>query len=55
MPYSRILVSREQLAQIVSDLAGDIRSAYQGVEDCLALVVLEGSPAVIREHILPAR
>jgi hypoxanthine phosphoribosyltransferase len=43
MPYSRILVSREQLAQIVSGLAGDIRSAYQGVDDCLALVVLEGA------------
>ena len=42
MPYSRILISREQLEKIVSSLAQTIRSAYRGVDTCLALVVLEG-------------
>ena len=43
MPYSRILISSKQLEQIVSCLARTIRSAYQGVDHCLALVVLDGA------------
>ena len=43
MPYRRILISREQLEQIVSSLARTIRSAYQGADNCLALVVLDGA------------
>ena len=43
MPYSRILVSTEQLDQIVSDLARNIRSAYQDRDNCLALVMLDGA------------
>ena len=43
MPYSRILISTEQLEQTVSHLAGKIHSAYQGVDNCLALVMLDGA------------
>ncbi len=43
MPYSRILVSTEQLDQVVSDLARNIRSAYQDRDNCLALVMLDGA------------
>ena len=35
MPYSRILIGREQLEKIVSSLARTIRSAYQGAGHCL--------------------
>ena len=43
MPYRRILISTEQLEQIVSHLARTIHSAYQGVDNRLALVVLDGA------------
>ncbi|MHC4782685.1 MAG: phosphoribosyltransferase [Planctomycetota bacterium] len=43
MPYSRILVSTERLEEIVSCLARKIHDAYQGVDNCLALVVLDGA------------
>jgi hypoxanthine phosphoribosyltransferase len=43
MPYSRILISTERLEQIVSHLARTIHSAYQGVDNRLALVVLDGA------------
>jgi hypoxanthine phosphoribosyltransferase len=52
MPYSRILISSEQLEQIVSCLARKIRSAYQGVDNCLALVVLDGARH-FAEDLLP--
>jgi hypoxanthine phosphoribosyltransferase len=43
MPYSRILISTEQLQQTVSNLARKILSAYQNVNNCLALVMLDGA------------
>jgi hypoxanthine phosphoribosyltransferase len=43
MPYRRILISTEQLEQVVSHLARTIHSAYQGVDNRLALVVLDGA------------
>jgi hypoxanthine phosphoribosyltransferase len=43
MPYRRILISREQLERVVSHLAGRVHSTYQDVDNCLALVVLDGA------------
>ena len=43
MPYSRILISTEQLQQTVSKLAREIHTAYQGKDNCLALVMLDGA------------
>ena len=43
MPYSRILISTEQLEQIVSELTGKINSAYQNMDHCLALVIGDGA------------
>ena len=43
MPYSRILISTEQLEQAVSHLARKINSAYQSMDNCLALVMLDGA------------
>ncbi len=43
MSYSRILVSTEQLEQVVLRLAQNIHSAYQNMDNCLALVVGDGA------------
>jgi len=43
MPYSRILVSTEQLERVVSDLAKKINSAYKNMDNCLALVIGDGA------------
>ena len=43
MPYSRILVSTEQLEQVVSHLARKVRSTYQNMDNCLALVIGDGA------------
>ena len=43
MPYSRILVSTEQLERVVSQLAKNIRLAYQNRDNCLALVMMDGA------------
>ena len=43
MPYDRILLSTEQLSQIVSRLAQAISATYHDTDDCLAMVALEGA------------
>jgi len=43
MPYSRILISTEQLERVVSHLARKVHSAYQSVDNSLALVMLDGA------------
>jgi hypoxanthine phosphoribosyltransferase len=43
MPYSRIVLSADQLSRIVSRLAQDISAAYHHQDNRLALVVLEGA------------
>ncbi len=43
MPYSRILISTEQLEQVVSHLARKLHSVYKNMDNCLALVVLDGA------------
>ena len=46
MPYRRILISTEQLEQIVSHLARTIHSAYQGVDNHL---VLDGAKSFAKD------
>ena len=43
MPYSQILVNTEQLGKIVSDLAQNIQATYKNMDNCLALVVMDGA------------
>lgn len=43
MPYDRILLNTEQLSRIVSRLAREISASYHTMDNCLALVVLEGA------------
>ena len=43
MPYSRILISTEQLEQVVSHLARKLHSVYKNMDNCLALVTLDGA------------
>ena len=43
MPWSRILISSEQLEMIVSDLARKIHSVYNNMDNCLVLVMLDGA------------
>ena len=43
MPCSRILISTEQLEQVVSDLAQKINPAYLDMNNCLALVIGDGA------------
>lgn len=41
--YDRILISREQLKQIVDTMACRVNAVYAEKENCLALVILEGA------------
>ena len=43
MPYSRILVSAEQLEEVVSDLARNIQAVHQNMDNCLALIIGDGA------------
>ncbi|MEN8127129.1 MAG: phosphoribosyltransferase family protein [Planctomycetota bacterium] len=43
MPYSRILLDKEQLSRIVSRLGAEISSQFRSEDNCMALVVLEGA------------
>jgi hypoxanthine phosphoribosyltransferase len=43
MPYSRILISSEELEQIVSSLAKAVDAEYLNLDNCAALVVLDGA------------
>lgn len=43
MPYSRVLLSTDQLSRIVSRLSREISAAYHQQDNRLALVVLEGA------------
>lgn len=43
MPCSKIIATSDQLKQIIADLAHKISSDYCSLENCLALVVLEGA------------
>ena len=41
--YDRILISTEQLQQVIGEMARQVNTACAGKEDCLALVILEGA------------
>lgn len=43
MVYNRILITREQLQAVVSNVAERVNAAYTQSSNCLALVILEGA------------
>ena len=43
MVYSRILITQEQLQNIVTTLSQQLKTAYADTDNCLALVILEGA------------